>query len=73
LLSRVSSTKLDDSELITTPDGEVPTDLERKTLRLVSDRIPLAAWLVCIVETAERFAYYGMAGPLRMFDLPIRK
>ncbi|ETS85704.1 hypothetical protein PFICI_03729 [Pestalotiopsis fici W106-1] len=65
--ARISSTKIDDNELTDTPDGQVPNEYERKTLRLVSDRIPTSAWLVCVVETAERFAYYGMAGPLQNY------
>lgn len=63
----MTSSKLDDRELAITPDGGIPNEFEKQTLRRVSDKIPLAAWLVCVVETAERFAYYGMAGPLREF------
>ncbi|KAK7436702.1 hypothetical protein VKT23_018957 [Stygiomarasmius scandens] len=41
-------------------DGLVfPTEEERLTLRRVSDRIPWAAYLIAIVEMAERFSYYG--------------
>ncbi|KAH8201467.1 hypothetical protein TruAng_004391 [Truncatella angustata] len=56
-----------DDEFVNTPDGEVPNEYERSKLRLVSDKIPLSAWLVCIVETAERFSYYGTAGPLQNY------
>ncbi|GJC92673.1 di/tri peptide transporter 2 [Colletotrichum higginsianum] len=63
-LSEVSSAKID-SELAPTPDGGQPTEHEKTALRLVSDTVPLAAWLVCVVETAERFTYYALSGPFR--------
>ncbi|KAI0785087.1 PTR2-domain-containing protein [Abortiporus biennis] len=41
-------------------DGlEFPTDEERETLRRVPDSIPWNAYLIAIVEMAERFSYYG--------------
>ncbi|KAF8638638.1 hypothetical protein AX17_002063, partial [Amanita inopinata Kibby_2008] len=41
-------------------DGlEFPTEEERATLRRVSDSIPWAAYLIAIVELAERFSFYG--------------
>ncbi|KAJ7659102.1 peptide transporter PTR2A [Mycena polygramma] len=41
-------------------DGLVcPTDEERETLRRVGDVIPWNAYLIAIVELAERFSYYG--------------
>ncbi|KAF5366603.1 hypothetical protein D9758_008971 [Tetrapyrgos nigripes] len=41
-------------------DGlEFPTEEERLTLRRVSDTIPWPAYLICVVEMAERFSYYG--------------
>ncbi|KAH6683531.1 Di/tri peptide transporter 2, partial [Plectosphaerella plurivora] len=66
-ISRVSSAKLSDNELTPTPDGGEPTKYERNTLPLVSDKVPLAAWLVCIVETAERFSYYALSGPFQNY------
>ncbi|KAI0406427.1 Di/tri peptide transporter 2 [Xylaria palmicola] len=56
-----------DTEHGSTRDGEQPNEFERKTLPLVSDKMPLSGWLVCIVETAERFSYYGTAGPLQNY------
>ncbi|TFK37850.1 POT family-domain-containing protein [Crucibulum laeve] len=46
------------------PDGihdglEFPTDEERATLRRVADKIPWAAYLIAVVELAERFSFYG--------------
>ncbi|THH33120.1 hypothetical protein EUX98_g1079 [Antrodiella citrinella] len=35
------------------------TELEFKTLRHVADTLPYTAWLVVIVEFAERWSYYG--------------
>ncbi|KAJ6518220.1 peptide transporter PTR2A [Mycena vitilis] len=41
-------------------DGLVcPTDEEREILRRVGDVIPWNAYLIAIVELAERFSYYG--------------
>lgn len=61
----MSSIRKDEGELAVTPDGEIPNQYEKKTLRLVGDKMPFSGWLVCVVETAERFSYYGTAGPLR--------
>jgi POT family proton-dependent oligopeptide transporter len=41
----------------------VPTEEEKLTLRRVAGHIPTAAWLIVIVEFAERFSYYGTTGP----------
>ncbi|KAG8733159.1 hypothetical protein FRC10_000378 [Ceratobasidium sp. 414] len=43
-------------------DIVVPTEEERLTLRRVAGHIPIAAWLVVVVEFAERFSYYGGNG-----------
>ncbi|GAB1521531.1 hypothetical protein RhiTH_004628 [Rhizoctonia solani] len=41
----------------------IPTEEEKRTLRRVAGHIPISAWLVVIVEFAERFSYYGTTGP----------
>lgn len=38
----------------------IPTEQELSTLRKVSDSIPAVAYLLCIVEFAERASYYGV-------------
>ncbi|ODV81508.1 PTR2-domain-containing protein [Suhomyces tanzawaensis NRRL Y-17324] len=48
-------------------EGRAPTDLELKTLRHVSEKIPLSCWLVAIVELAERFSYYGLSAPFQNY------
>ncbi|PPQ93583.1 hypothetical protein CVT25_005463 [Psilocybe cyanescens] len=41
-------------------DGLVfPTDEERATLRRIADTIPWSAYLIAVVELAERFSFYG--------------
>ncbi|KAK2467309.1 hypothetical protein APHAL10511_000544 [Amanita phalloides] len=41
-------------------DGlEFPTEEERLTLRRVPDNIPWSAYLIAVVELAERFSFYG--------------
>ncbi|KAK9447610.1 POT family-domain-containing protein [Limtongia smithiae] len=47
----------------TVEDDEDISELELRTLRVVSDKLPLAAWLVAVVELCERFTYYGLTGP----------
>ncbi|KAA8564810.1 hypothetical protein EYC84_010581 [Monilinia fructicola] len=41
---------------------EEPTEEEKASLRRVGDSLPMAAWLVAIVELCERFSYYGCVG-----------
>ena len=48
-----------------TSDGISEEDLN--TLRRVSDKIPLSAWLVVIVELCERFTYYGLTPPFQNY------
>jgi hypothetical protein len=47
-------------------DADAPTGEERQTLRKVSDKLPWSAFLVALVELCERFAYYGMIGPIQV-------
>lgn len=49
-----------------TEDGGEPTEHENATLRHIGDKIPYSAYLVAVVELAERFTYYGLTGPFRM-------
>ena len=50
----------DEHELGLYPEGvEFPTDEEIATLRRVSDKMPIGAFAIVIVELCERFAYYG--------------
>ncbi|CAE6461342.1 unnamed protein product [Rhizoctonia solani] len=61
VLTRVSSSPVHQPE-----DADnivVPTEEEKRTLRRVPGHIPNSAWLVVIVEFAERFSYYGTTGP----------
>ncbi|KAA8894356.1 POT family-domain-containing protein [Sphaerosporella brunnea] len=44
-------------------DEREPTPEELATLRRIGDKIPYTAWLVAVVELAERFTYYGLTGP----------
>lgn len=48
-------------------EGRTPTDEEMKTLRHVSEKIPISCWLVAIVELSERFAYYGLSTPFQNY------
>ncbi|KAJ5698086.1 hypothetical protein N7462_000091 [Penicillium macrosclerotiorum] len=51
-----------DKENPVTPDGEEPSDDEKRSLRHVAENLPVSAWLVAMVELCERFTYYGMSG-----------
>ncbi|CZR64647.1 related to peptide transport protein [Phialocephala subalpina] len=44
-----------------------PTEEERLTLRRVSGSIPKIAYILCIVEFAERASYYGCSGVFSNF------
>lgn len=48
-------------------EGREPTEHELKTLRHVSEKIPMSCWLVAIVELAERFSYYGLSTPFQNY------
>jgi POT family proton-dependent oligopeptide transporter len=49
-----------DHELDGIHDGlEFPTEEEKLTLRRVPDSVPWAAYLIALVEFAERFSFYG--------------
>jgi hypothetical protein len=43
----------------TADDRRPPTESEKKTLRHVHGTIPWIAFILCIVEFAERASYYG--------------
>ncbi|KAJ9120010.1 hypothetical protein QFC22_002907 [Naganishia vaughanmartiniae] len=49
------------------PDDVYPTHEETETLQRVPDRVPLASYLVAVVELGERFSYYGTTVPLQNF------
>ncbi|PSN60697.1 PTR2-domain-containing protein [Corynespora cassiicola Philippines] len=57
-------------------DGDVfiaPSEEEKSTLRKVAGGIPKIAYLICIVELAERASFYGAKGPFNnymQFPLP---
>ncbi|KAL1964580.1 hypothetical protein VTN77DRAFT_6877 [Rasamsonia byssochlamydoides] len=54
--------EVDEKAPSVTPDGEEPTEDEKRTLRHVAEHLPVSAWLVAAVELSERFTYYGMSG-----------
>lgn len=56
-----------DAASFTTADGDEPSDEEKQNLRMVADKLPWAAFLVCIIELCERFTYYGLSGPFQNY------
>ena len=52
----------DDAEHTPTPDGEEPSEHEKRTLRRIGENLPASAYLIAIVELTERFTYYGSQG-----------
>jgi POT family proton-dependent oligopeptide transporter len=60
--SRGMDEKYIDETTIETPEGEVPTEHEKSTLRHVGESLPFAVFLVAIIELCERFTYYGCQG-----------
>ncbi|KAH6683382.1 putative peptide transporter PTR2 [Halenospora varia] len=55
-------TQHDSEQSSDTPDDEEPNDYEKEKLRRVGEGLPVAAWLVAIIELSERFTYYGCQG-----------
>lgn len=51
-----SSSVLDENGFIRGSEGVTQHDLD--TLRIVPDRLPYTAWLVVIVEFAERYVFF---------------
>lgn len=47
--------------------GSTPTPEDLLFLPRVPDKLPYGAFLVAVVELCERFAYYGLAGPLQNY------
>lgn len=56
-----------DAASFVTADGDEPSDEEKQNLRKVADKLPWAAFLVCIIELCERFTYYGLSGPFQNY------
>ncbi|KAG0644771.1 POT family-domain-containing protein [Tuber brumale] len=48
-------------------DGDEPSEEQLATLRHIGDKIPYSAWLVAVVELAERFTFYGLTGPFQNY------
>ena len=48
-------------------EPDEPTEEERATLRHVPDKLPWSAFLVAVIELAERFTYYGLSGPFQNY------
>lgn len=44
-----------------------PTEEQLATLPRHPDRLPIAAWLVAVVELCERFTYYGVNAPFQNY------
>ncbi|KAJ3575009.1 hypothetical protein NP233_g1373 [Leucocoprinus birnbaumii] len=58
--SRSGSNSEIEHELDGIHDGlEFPTEEEKRTLRRVADSIPWQAYMIALVELAERFSFYG--------------
>ncbi|KAL0577272.1 hypothetical protein V5O48_004700 [Marasmius crinis-equi] len=69
LVDQTHSTDVKDSaELDGIYDGlEFPSEEEKATLRRVADRMPWNAYLIAIVEMAERFSFYGCSAVFTNF------
>ncbi|KAK9423239.1 putative Oligopeptide transporter [Seiridium unicorne] len=48
-------------------ETDMPTEDELKTLRRVTDRVPVAIYLVAVAEVAERFAFRCLTGPMQNY------
>jgi hypothetical protein len=64
------STYQNNRDSTSTLDGEQSEDVSEEdlaTLKRVSDRIPLSAWFVVVVELCERFTFYGLSPPFQNY------
>ena len=55
--------------------SDLETDFSK--LRRVPDSLPASVWIITVIETCERFAYFGIMGPLQNYvqnarDDPLR-
>ena len=53
------------------------TETALSKLRRVPDSLPASVWIIIVIETCERIAYFGIAGPLQNYiqnpsDDPLR-
>jgi hypothetical protein len=55
---------LTNSSNLTTEDRDA-TEEEINTLPLMVDKIPVAAWIVIVAGSCERFTYFGIIAPWR--------
>ncbi|KAM5442617.1 hypothetical protein MferCBS31731_002496 [Microsporum ferrugineum] len=67
--SRIETFVANDSTplLSATPDEEEADRIIYDGLRRVSDSFPLSVWLIATIELCERFAYFGILGPLQNY------
>ncbi|UJR17373.1 hypothetical protein I4U23_004268 [Adineta vaga] len=66
-MNNVSNMELKTTEWIDQSVEDEPTAEESTTLEHISDRIPIAAWLIVVCELCERFAFYGLSGPFQNY------
>lgn len=60
-LAPASSNHTQGADAKTDEDGDLPTEMEKATLRRVPGNIPIIAYAICAVEFAERSSYYGIS------------
>ncbi|KAK7533945.1 putative MFS peptide transporter Ptr2 [Phyllosticta citribraziliensis] len=59
---KTNNVEADEKAPSITPDGEEPSDDDKRHLRKVGESLPVSAFLIAFVELCERFTYYGMGG-----------
>jgi hypothetical protein len=57
------STSHDEADIQTA--NREATEAEIQSLKPVVDKLPIAAWIVALVGTAERFSFYAVTAPWR--------
>ena len=53
--------------LLGTPQDDPVIEVERKSWPRIPDSIPPSAWIIASIEMCERFAFFGLSGPLQNF------
>ena len=57
----------DRTPLLSTSVSAVVATKSHDNLRRVADSFPLSVWLIATVELCERFAYFGIVGPMQNY------
>lgn len=50
-----------------TPSSATPHEADGRLLCRVADRLPATGWMIATIELCERFAFFGVVGPMQNY------